>query len=122
MSEAKTRETRLMFAAAFVLGVAARFLLPRLGFDFDAVSFRIVADTNADSGKRHSSGLIACNVLAASEGLAYHAKQGAPVGLLVGAASAEHSPLAASSVTRPPARTIAFNCVIVFLSSYFSLY
>lgn len=50
MSDAKTRETRLAFAAAFVAGVAARFMLPRLGFNFDAVSYRIVADIVTSGG------------------------------------------------------------------------
>lgn len=50
MSEANTRETRLLFAAAFVLGVVARFMLPRFGFNFDAVSYRIVADIVTSGG------------------------------------------------------------------------
>src|SRR5438067_1863227 len=50
VSEAKIRETRLLFAAAFVAGVAARLMLPRLGFNFDAVSYRIVGDIVTSGG------------------------------------------------------------------------
>jgi hypothetical protein len=50
VAQANANVTRLAVAAAFLLGVAARFVLPQQGFNYDVTSFRIVGDIVASGG------------------------------------------------------------------------